>query len=173
MDFSELDDFAADADRDVGRFSLDFTLAPERLLTDAFELKKLNWQSVAYLDSDGIKKVPDDRRGIYAFAIYGNSPIFPKHSYVLYIGIAGKDSDRSLRARYRDYFSKSKVLPRAKVTMMIAKWRSVLHFHYAPIDDNVTTERLQSLEKQLNGALMPPMSTGDLEADLKKKRRAF
>ncbi|WP_296714943.1 hypothetical protein, partial [Tistrella sp.] len=35
------------------------------------------------------------------------------------------------------------------------------------------SDDLQALEKQLNTALMPPFSEGDLEADTKQKRRAF
>ena len=173
MDFTKIDDFAADADREVGRFRLEFSLSPDRLLTSPFELEELKWQSVAYLDEDGINEVPDDRRGIYAFAICGDNAVLPHNSYVLYVGIAGRKSNRSLRARYRDYFSISKVLPRAKVAMMISKWRSVLHFHFAPIENDITSDQLETLEEQLNGALMPPMSTGDLAADLKRKRRAF
>ena len=173
MDFSKIDDFAARADKEVGRFMLSFSLSPERLLMDKFELPKLDWKSVAYLDKKGIDKVPDDRRGIYAFAICVNGVVLPAHSYVLYIGIAGKNSHRSLKARYRDYFSESKVLPRVKVANMIAKWRTVLRFYYAPIENDVTSEQLEALEKQLNGALMPPVSVGDLEASLKRKRRAF
>lgn len=173
MDFSKIDDFAANADKEVGRFRLNFSLSPECLLTDTFEVPELDWQSVAYMDANGIDEVPDDRRGIYAFAICVDGVVLPHNSYVLYIGIAGRKSNRSLKARYKDYFSISKVLPRPKVAMMISKWRTVLRFYYAAIDDDITSDQLVALEEQLNGALMPPMSTGDLEANLKKKRSAF
>ena len=56
---------------------------------------------------------------------------------------------------------------------MIGTWHEVLRFYFAPVEDDVSTEDLQEIEKQLNTALMPSFSKGDLEADAKKKRSAF
>ena len=56
---------------------------------------------------------------------------------------------------------------------MIGGWHSVLRFFYAPVDDGVSSEELQELEKKLNGAFLPPFSEGDLDAGIKRKRRAF
>jgi len=56
---------------------------------------------------------------------------------------------------------------------MIGTWAEVLRFNFAPIDNSMTSEQLEQLEKDLNTALLPPFSEGDLEADTKKKRRAF
>ena len=53
---------------------------------------------------------------------------------------------------------------------MIGTWHNVLRFYFAPVEDDVSTEDLQEIEKQLNTALMPTFSEGDLEADVKKKR---
>jgi len=41
------------------------------------------------------------------------------------------------------------------------------------LHNDVSSDDLKELEKQLNTALMPPFSEGDLEADTKQKRRAF
>ncbi|WP_157776577.1 hypothetical protein [Nitratireductor aquibiodomus] len=56
---------------------------------------------------------------------------------------------------------------------MIGTWHQVLRFFFAPVDDAVSSADLQLLEKQLNTAFMPPFSEGDLEAETKRKRRAF
>ncbi len=172
MDLSKVQDFAAEANKQVGRFRLEFSLSPELLQTNPFELSALDWNSVQY-NKNEIDKVPDDKRGIYAFGIGVDSNVLTPHSYILYIGIAGRKSGRSLRARYKDYFSESKILKRPRIARMIGTWSQVLKFHYAAIENNVTSEQLERLEEQLNGALMPPMSNGDLEATLKNKRSAF
>ncbi len=172
MDLSKIQDITAKADKEVGQFRLQFFLSPELLQTNPFELAALKWNSVKY-DKNKINNVPDDKRGIYAFAISVDGDVLPKHSYILYIGIAGLNSKRSLRARYRDYFSVSKVIRRPRIARMIAKWSQVLRFHYATIGDEITSDQLRGLEKQLIGALMPPMSIGDLEASLKRKKAAF
>jgi len=172
IDLSKVQDFVADADKAVGRYRSEFSLSPDLLQTDTFELTTLNWESVRYDESE-INVVPDDKRGIYAFSISVDSNVLPPHGYILYIGIAGRKSNRSLRARYKDYFSTSKVLKRARIARMIGLWSEVLVFHYATIEDAITTQQLERLEEQLNGVFMPPMANGDLEAKLKEQRRAF
>lgn len=49
----------------------------------------------------------------------------------------------------------------------------MLRFYFAPVGDEVSSEQLEQIEKELNGALLPPMSKGDLEADVKQQRDAF
>lgn len=172
LDFSEIDDFAHGASNAIARFKIEFILSSDQMNDDNYELAGLNWSSIPY-GVDDINNVPDDRRGIYAFAVCKESAVLPPHCYVLYIGIAGRKSDRSLRERYRDYLNAKKILKRDRIARMIGVWRSVLRFYYAPVDDGVTTEQLEELEKQLNGTLLPPLSEGDLEAGIKRKRRAF
>ncbi len=101
------------------------------------------------------------------------SPILPPHGYILYIGIAGRDSQRSLRARYRDYLNGKKVIKRPRIARMIGDWHTVLKFFFAPIEDDVPNDHLLTLERQLNTALMLPFAEGDLEAGTRAKRRAF
>ena len=62
---------------------------------------------------------------------------------------------------------------RSRIARMIGTWQDVLRFHFAPVDDSMTSEELEQLEEDLNTALLPPFSEGDLEADTKKKRMAF
>jgi hypothetical protein len=56
---------------------------------------------------------------------------------------------------------------------MIGTWHSVLRFYFAPVDATISSDDLKDLEKKLNSALLPPFSEGDLEAGIKRKRRAF
>lgn len=148
------------------------TLSPDKLAFAAFNVASLAWDSIKYGDAE-IDKVPGDKRGVYAFSIYQPSQVLPPHGHVLYIGIAGRKSDRSLKERYKDYLSPKKIIKRDRIARMIGTWREVLRFHFAPIEDSMTSEQLEQLERDLNTALLPPFSEGDLEADTKRKRRAF
>ena len=165
-------DFANRATEKIGRYRISVTLSPALLMIDDYDLNQLSWCSVEYGDEE-LHKVPNDKRGVYAFAICRQSRVLPPHGYVLYIGIAGKDSDRSLRERYRDYLNNKKVMKRKKIALMIGNWHEVLRFFYAPVDDDLPTEDLQKLEQQLNTALLPPYSDRDMVAEVRDMRRAF
>ena len=174
MTISDFIDFANEANDEIGRYKLDdVILSPSKLTTSDFTLSPLIWNSIKY-GPDEVNQVPDDRRGIYAFVLQHPSNVLPPHGYVLYIGIAGRKSDRSLRARYRDYLNaKAVVKSRPHIARMIGTWKDVLKFYFAPIDDGVTGEDLEKMERELNTALMPPFSKGDLDAKTKKMRSAF
>ena len=172
MNLDEIIDFANDVNQEIARFAIHVVLSPERLLADDFVAPGLDWQAINYGTED-LELVPDDKRGIYAFAVRINSQILPPHGYILYMGIAGENSDRSLRERYRDYLSPQKIMRRAGIARMIGNWHQVLQFLFAPIDDTVTTEDLKQLENQLNTALIPPYSQRDIDAEVRTRRRAW
>lgn len=172
MNLDEIIDFANDVNREIASFATHVILNPDRLLADDFVIPGLDWQAVAY-GRAGLDLVPDDKRGVYAFAVRIGSQILPPHGYILYMGIAGEDSDRSLRERYRDYLSPQKIKRRAGIARMIGNWHRVLQFLFAPIDDTVTTEDLKLLEIQLNTALIPPYSQRDIDAEVRTRRRAW
>ena len=165
-------DFANRASEVIGRYRITFNLAPALLMAGDYDLNQLSWYSIEYGEAE-IQKVPDDKRGVYAFAVCRPSDVLPPHGYVLYIGIAGKDSNRPLRERYRDYLNNKKIMKRTKIAMMIGNWYEVLRFFYAPVDDALSTEDLQNLERQLNTALLPPYSERDMVAEVRDMRRAF
>ena len=173
MDLNSVVDFVNQAQDEIGRFRLDVILSPDKLQTCDYILDGLNWDSILYDDAEELDKVPDDKRGLYAFAIRHPSKVLPPHGYILYVGIAGRNSNRSLRARYKDYLNARRVLKRERIARMIGTWHEVLRFYFASVEDDLSTENLQELEKQLNTALMPTFSEGDLQADTKRKRRAF
>lgn len=172
MDFTEIDNFASGAANAVARYKIEFILSTEQLSKDDYCVPDLTWNSIPYGDQE-IDKVPNDKRGIYAFAVCKESNVLPSHCYVLYIGIAGRRSNRSLRARYRDYLNAKKILKRDRIAQMIGTWRPVLRFFFASVDEAMTGTELETLEKQLNAALLPPKAEGDLEAVIKRQRRAF
>ncbi|MCY4038159.1 MAG: hypothetical protein OXF09_01720, partial [Hyphomicrobiales bacterium] len=138
-----------------------------------FALKNLSWKSIAYGEENGHSKIPN-KRGIYAFTVLWPSNVLPPHGYILYIGIAGRNSSRSLRERYKDYLNPNKIkkeMPR--LAYAFGNWRKVTRFFFAPVSSNITSEKLQLLEEQLNTAVIPRYAMGDLEAETKTMRRAF
>ncbi len=172
LDIKSLVDFANEAAEEIAKFTVDITLSPDKMMAGGHVIPTLAWKSISYGDAE-LDKVPNDKRGVYAFAVCQANNVLPPHGYILYIGIAGRDSERSLRDRYKDYLNEKKVIKRARIARMIGTWHQVLRFFFAPVEDNISSEDLKMLEKQLNTALMPPFSENDLDAELRQKRRAF
>lgn len=171
-DWDEIDEFNDQVNREIASFELrDVILNPDNLMKDSFIVQHLDWCGIKFGWQD-IEKVPDDKRGVYGFAIRAASEVLPPHGYILYIGIAGRNSDRPLRERYKDYLYPKGVIKRGGIKRVM-NWRHVLQFIFAPVDDDVTTEDLQLLERQLNTALIPPFSEQDMDADVREKRRAW
>ena len=165
-----LDDFVnASAERLRCPFRVD--LQPDRLMAPDSALQPLAWDSIPY-GREEIHGVPDDKRGIYAFAIHCPSHVLPPHSYILYIGVAGDDSQRSLRARYREYLNRRNLRKRARFARMVVCWEPILRFFFAPVDETVSSDDLKNIE-QLTTALMPPFSIRDLDAETKEMTMAF
>ena len=174
MSFDLLRDFANEANREVGDFRLDFILSPDKMRRDDYDIDELTWDSIQFGDDAEIEKIPNDKRGVYALIICQPSKVLPPHGYVIYIGIAGRRSDRPLRERYRDYLNEKRVQKeRPHLAYAIGTWQNVLRFYFAPVDDGFSSEDLEKLEEQINTALMPPYSFSDLEADTKRKKKAF
>ncbi|MBV7259367.1 hypothetical protein [Erythrobacter crassostreae] len=172
VDLTELNDIVETGIKEISQYRFECILNAERLLADEYDLDDLNWESVPYGESD-VDLVPDDRRGIYAFTLKAPHPVLPPHGYVMYIGIAGRRSNRSLRSRYRDYLNTRKVAKRLTIARLIGTWHNILQFQFAPVDADMSSEDLEQLEKQLNSCMMPVFSDGDLEAETKAKRKAF
>ena len=173
MNLDSLIDFANKATEEVAKYSVSVTLPPAKMMRDRYAIPSLAWDSISYGKEEELDKVPDDKRGVYAFAICQESAVLPPHGYVLYIGIAGYNSQRPLRDRYKDYLNEKKVIKRDKIARMIGTWYEVLRFFFAPVGDEVSSDELKALEQQLNTTLMPPFSEKDLDADIRRMRRAF
>lgn len=172
MNWDEVDDFNRGVNEEIAAFSTRVFLNPDKMLVDDFTVSKLVWHTIKFETGD-IKQVPDDKRGVYAFSVQVESQVLPPHGYILYMGIAGRNSSRSLRERYQDYLYPKKVIKRAAISRVMGNWRRVLQFVFAPVDDTVTTEDLERLEIQLNTALIPPYSVMDIDAEVRAQRRAW
>ena len=160
------------AARVIAKHKVDFTLIPEYMTTASYPVDELSWTSVRY-GLDDADDVPDDQRGVYAFVVAHSDRVLPWHRYVMYVGIGGKNSSRTLRDRYNDYLNTKKVLKRDRITRMIGTWSDVLHFAYAPVPESVSSEQLIDLEKEINSALLPPFSKADIKANIKKMQRMY
>ena len=88
MKLDLLVDFANDATGAIAKFTVDFMLPGEQLAAGHFGIGKLDWSSISFGEIE-IDQVPDDKRGVYAFAVCKPHAVLPPHGYILYIGIAG------------------------------------------------------------------------------------
>ena len=71
-----LDDFVNASAGQLLKYQFSVTLHPDRLTAADSELQPLAWESIPY-GHDEIHRVPDDKRGIYAFAINYPSDVLP------------------------------------------------------------------------------------------------
>ena len=172
VDLNSIIDCVNLANQEIAGCKVSFVLNAEFLSNENYTITSLNWDSIPYGKNE-LERIPDNKRGIYAFVVCHNNAVLPMHGYIMYIGIAGRDSSRTLRARYKEYLNEKKIMERFHIARMIATWHRVLRFFFAPVDDDVSADDLKALEKQLNDALLPPFSKGDLSAELKAKRSAF
>lgn len=168
----ELEDLTNQQTIEFAKYKFSVTLIPKHLMGNQYKLQKLNWQSIRYNDEEEIEKIPNDKKGVYAFAVCHENSILPPHGYILYIGMVGKNSGRCLRDRYKDYLNINTVKKRDNIAQMIGNWSKVLRFFYAPIAE-ISSDDLEALEKQLNSALIPPYALKDMDAKVKKMRTAF
>jgi len=119
LDLTLLRDFADNAVNQIAKFEISMVLSPEEMMKGKYIIPVLNWDSVSY-GKEELDKTPNDKQGIYAFVICQNNDVLPPHGYILYIGIAGKNSNRSLRDRYKDYLNQKKIIKHsAKIARMI------------------------------------------------------
>ena len=153
-------------------YGIEFTLNTDMIRALEPSQNPLEWDSIRF-GKDEIESVPDDQRGVYAFVIADGRTFLPSHGYVVYIGIAGRDSDRSLRARYQDYFKQSEIERRPAVRRMIITWHPILRFHFAPVDEDFPAQELKAMERRLITAFLPPFCRDDIEADTKAMMAAF
>ncbi len=157
---------------EIRAYEIKFILNTDAILALEPSENPFHWNSIRF-DKNEIQHVPNDQRGLYAFIIADQRTFLPPHGYIMYIGIAGRHSRRSLRARYQDYFKPSEVGRRPALGWMIVNWHPILRFHFAPVDDKVTTAELEAMEQRLITAFLPPCCKGDIEADTKAMMAAF
>ncbi len=172
IDFDRLERKLDAATLEIPGYELEFVLNTKKILELKPSENPISWNSIKY-GKDEIDRVPNDKRGIYAFVISDQRNFLPPNGYIVYIGIAGKDSNRSLRDRYNDYFNESKIDNRPMIERMIGRWKELLRFHFSPVDDNFSSADLQALERRLITAFLPPCCKNDMESGTSRKKSAF
>ncbi len=157
---------------EIKGYELEFVLNTPKILDLEASENPISWNSIKF-NKDQSDFVPNDKRGIYAFIISDKRDFLPPNGYIMYIGIAGKNSERSLRDRYNDYFKQSEIKARPRLRRMIAQWNELLWFHFAPVEDDFSSTDLQALERRLITAFLPPCCKDDVESDTRRSLDAF
>ena len=158
---------------EIKGYEIKFILNTDKILNLDSSHNPLQWSSIRFGEHKEEAKLPKDKRGVYAFVISHLRDFLPQHGYIMYIGIAGRDSNRSLYARYKDYLTQSEVERRPSIRNMIMQWHSLLRFHFATVGNDVPPAELKALEKRLITAFLPPCCKDDIEADTAKMVAAF
>ena len=134
-------------------YKQDFLLWKERW--EAYDPPTLlNWKCVKF-ENDSANQIPT-AKGVYAFFIEPRIAQFPSHSYLMYIGQTGHNSERNLRKRFGDYLSEKIRPKRPLIHFMLNAWEHYLYFYYAEVDS--TQIDLKQLEQQLLDTFTPPFS---------------
>jgi hypothetical protein len=127
-----------------------FILCPEHWI--GYKNSRLKWKKVKF-NSRGVKKLPDDKQGLYSFLVQPNVAGHPAISYLLYIGETTK---QTLKGRCSDYLPEAKSKKaRVPIRSMIRKWPDHLWLYFAVVDD---VSQIKKLEEDLLKAYMPPFN---------------
>jgi hypothetical protein len=160
-------DFVQEVD-DLESYAKTFVLCPRQWETFAPPVD-LKWHHLRF-SSANRAQVPACP-GVYAFVVRRRTSSFPRHGYVMYIGMTKRDGAGNLKTRYANYLSERKTVKRPKVHYLLNKWRDHLFFYYAEITDN--TCDIAQVEQGLCDAIIPPCNINDFSAKVRRLVRAF
>lgn len=149
-------------------FERHFVISPKQLKKFS-TVASLVWKKVEFTPAN--KATIPKSRGIYAFVVEHNDLGLPPHGYVMYVGISGDTSKRTLQIRYGDYLQDKIRNKRASIHFMLNKWDECLFFHYAEVKDKRI--KLSKLEQDMSDALFPPFSKKDFSAEIRQVKKAF
>jgi len=112
----------------------------------------LNWKRVRF-NAKGLKKLPDDKTGLYSFFA---EPDVGGHKAIRYLLYLGQTTKQTLRKRCSQYLPESKrEHGRVPIHSMIRKWPNHLWLHYAVVNDATT---IKAIEESLLRSLIPPFN---------------
>lgn len=100
--------------------------------------------------SDGIKRIPNNKGGIYIFYIKGVNLPFAEN-YILYIGRSQCTSFQNIRKRAREYLRPKRIL----IQDMFERWKPYIYYRYYLETDN---DRIKQLESVLIRSIVPPFN---------------
>jgi len=107
-----------------------------------------NWNSVPF-QRDFSDSVPDDKHGVYTFAI---APGVAGHPLLYLISYVGKADKMTLRARFLSYFSDKRSLKMPHISHFLRKYEAFIMFSFCPVKE---TAIISEIEDELIGALIP------------------
>jgi hypothetical protein len=129
---------------------------------DAFDL---TWNAIPFVRGGGAA-LPNEA-GLYCFFVGQARPQLPLVLYPLYAG-----ETVNLRQRYSQYVrEKDNPKGRYHVRRFLKAFHGEVAFAFALFDGDDRAR--QSIEKQLNNALMPPYSHKDFTAEVGARKRAM
>jgi hypothetical protein len=124
---------------------------------------KLDWKKTRF-DVSGHSAVPQER-GIYAFTLELYPTKLPPHGYILYVGIAGDDSNSNLYKRYSQYLlNLQNEDGRPAVFYMMKNFKAHLFFNFIALPNKAVD--LAKIEKVFINAVMPPVNKRDFDANI-------
>jgi len=140
-------------------------LSPERWATYA-NRTPLSWMIVRFNEQQQ-NLVPDDKGGVYSFIVKPGIANHPECAFLLYVGMAQK---QSLRKRFKQYFQERNARKgRPKIRKMLNTWDHHLWFCYATIEDKC---RIHDVEQSLIGAYLPPYND-QFPAEIREALKAW
>lgn len=124
-----------------------------------------NWGSVPFEKSYS-DAVPDDRHGVYTFAI---APGVAQHPLLYFVTYVGKADRMTLQARFLSYFYERTSIKRPQIGRFLRRYDRFIMFSFCPIADVST---IYKIENQLISALFPPLCR-QFPDKVSAARRAF
>ena len=124
-----------------------------------------NWDSVPF-QRDYSDSVPNDRHGIYTFAI---APGVAQHPLLYLVTYVGKADRMTLRARFLSYFNEKHSLKRPHIGRFLRHYEGFIMFSFCCVEESST---IPEIEDELINALLPPLCK-ELPAKVSAIRRAF
>ena len=166
MNASELHDFDERVDMMQARVWNDIVMAPQLWSEFKTPLNHIwKWDSVPF-QRDCSDAIPNDRHGVYTFAI---APGVAEHPLLYLVTYVGKADRMTLRARFLSYFSEMRKLDRPHVGRFLRRYDGFVMFSYCPVVD---VSKIYEIENRLNAALLPPLCR-DYPDEVSAERRAF
>lgn len=156
-----------------------FSLIPSRWseYEDFLNIGETDWKEYKYFDelgnvSEEVKKMPNDKGGIYLYVVKPPVPI--KYTpIIMYVGRAHNNGNsQNLRKRVINYAREAKDLYRGRqsVRLLFSRYAEHLYVMYIPLDKNADIDRL---EKELISVIVPACNKDLIQKSLKEGRNAF
>ena len=113
----------------------------------------LKWRRVKFSLS-GVKKLPNNKSGLYSFVVHPEIANHDAVAYLLYIGETTKQTIQKRCSSYLDEPKKKK--PREHIRDMVLLWPNHLWIYYCEVANKSS---ILKLEEELITAFLPPFNS--------------